>query len=514
MSDFNTQDTSIESMNEMKIQPGPNLCTELEKVFQEVIDFKKSLTVEYPSDKCRMVVNYIRNTAGKKMLSVIKQYTGLNLELHLYRNFTCGFSVWWYFSKVLTKNDNATVITLLDRMSGKLPNSVYQKYAKKYENVKTQEELEAISREVIKDKGAVTLGMQDKYNLNGRLYFCPFAAFLVQESYEYNVEAFTAKELAAIIAHECGHVISFFLCISDTYHKYEILYNAAKQYYFSAPQDIQNRIALSTMKHYFPDQTEKIMKKLEEYKEHHTSSSSRVVGNMVYAIFALALKLIFGLFKVGIMSIWRITKGLVMGPIEHAMSYNPEKRSDLLHGTSADGLMEEELADAYVAKMGYSAHLVHALDKIRKWERYTGGYTNTSGPSMMTRLRPWLIATLFKGYDEDGVHPDEFKRVENAMMDTIKAFKDADCPSELLNDYLEAYKDIKSLSEDNSFERKWQVANKAINRAFNYLISTPYELLYSARFKQEYETLFRQVRQLMDNQIYALAYGLKQKEQK
>ena len=52
------------------------------------------------------------------------------------------------------------------------------------------------------------------------------------------------------------------------------------------------------------------------------------------------------------------------------------------------------------------------------------------------------------------------------------------------------------------------IANKAIERAFEYLIHTPCELLYQGRFHQEYETLFNQTKKLMDNQLYALSYGL------
>ena len=99
----------------------------------------------------------------------------------------------------------------------------------------------------------------------------------------------------------------------------------------------------------------------------------------------------------------------------------------------------------------------------------------------------------------------------NALMDIIKAFKSNNVDPEQLNAYYEAFKIVKDLVENNEFERRWEKANKAIRNSFEYIITTPYAMLISGRFQEEYERLWKQVRQLMHNQLYALSYGLKQK---
>ena len=510
MSVFPNIDKSLEALYGVGYQSGPNLCTELEKIFQEVLNYKKSLKGSSARERSKLVVNYFKNTAAQKVLTTIQQYTGLTLEMHLYRTFTCNFAVCWHFSKNLTMKDWMTVVTISQKYCGEISKKEYDKLAEKYKNIKTQEELEKISREVLKDKGAISIAMHEKHNLNGRLYFCPYTAFLVEEAYEKNVEPLTAKEIAAIIAHECGHVIAFCVHMTDICYKKDILYNGAKQYFISAPIEIKRRIALSALKQHFPDKVQKIMDKLDAFRNSHSPQAVHLITEVVYSILILAFRLYFGLFYIGILCVFKLFKTFLYGPIEHYQSYSADKKSDFLHNASAGGYFDEELADEYVSKFGYSAPLTHALDKLYKWGRYYGGYTNASGFSLYTRMLPWLASTLFKGYYEDFVHPDTFTREENAIMDTIKAFKSANCPQELLDEYLAAYKDIKKLSEDKSFERKWMVANKAIERAFNYIIDTPYETLYSARFKQEYDTLFRQTQQLTNNQLYALAYGIKQ----
>lgn len=512
MLNFSNTDDSLEALYGVGYQTGPNLCTELEKVFQEVIDYKKSLSGSTAKDRSKQVINYFKNTAAKKVLTVIQQYTGLTLDMQMYRSFTCNFAVSWYFSKDWTLKDWMTIVKISEKYCGSISKKRYDELASLYKNIKTQEDLEKMSREVLQDKGALSIAMHEKHGLNGKLFFCPYTAFLVEETYEEHVVPLTAKEIAAIITHECGHVIGFCVHMIDICYKKEILYNWSKKYFMEAPPEVKKRIALSVAKKYFPEKVQKIMDKLEEFKKHHTPKSASLIVEVIYSVFILFFRAYFGIFYLGILCVFKALAVVLYAPIEHYFSYSPDKKSDYYENTSVGGYFDEELADEYVSKFGYTGPLTTALDKLYKWGRYYGGYTNAKGISLYTRLLPWLASTLFTGYGEDYIHPDIFKREENAIMDIIKAFKNDNCPPELLDEYYREYRAIKTFSdnENKTFERKWMIVNKAIERTFDYIINTPYESLYSARFKQEYETLFRQVQQLSNNQLYALAYGLKQ----
>ena len=506
--DFSTP--SIEGLYDVGYQTGSNLCTGLEKVFDEVFEYKKSLTDISKSQICKHVINYITNTAGKKMLKVIKDNTGLDLELKLFREFQCNFAVIWYFDKELTNASWATIWLIMSRYNGELANKVYQEYAKKYKNVKSQEELEKISREIMKDKAAVTAAMRDKHNLHGQLYFCPYTAFLAQEVYEANIEPLSSKELAAIIAHECGHVISFLVHMIDLCYKKDILYKASKSYFISADKDVQKRIALSMMKMIYPEKMEKIMDKLEEFRKKNSPKTSNLVAEMIYALLILGVRLFFGLGWAAIRCVLEVLRPVFLGPIEHILSYDPNKKSDFFEHASFGGYLDEELADEFVSKMGYTQYLTTALDKLYKWGRYSGGYTDAHGISLYTRLLPWMAATIFVGYYEDYIHPAIFDREDNAIADIIKAFKSHNLPKELEAEYYKQFKAVKALRTSKSFDRKWMVANKAIDKFLEYLIKTPYQLLIEGRFQDEYEKLFKQVQALMNNQLYALSYGLGQ----
>ena len=135
---------SNEGLYDVKYQTGRNLCTELEKVFDDVFAYKKSLEGMSKAQIVKSVLDYVTKTAGKKMLKVIKDQTGLDLELKLFKQMQCNFAVVWYFDKELTDASWATIWMIMKRYNGAMADKVYQEYAARYNNIKTQEELEKI----------------------------------------------------------------------------------------------------------------------------------------------------------------------------------------------------------------------------------------------------------------------------------------------------------------------------------------------------------------------------------
>lgn len=509
---------SGEALHSLAYQKGPNLCTELEKVFDDVLEYKKSLGDAPKSEKAKLVINYVKNTAGKKILQVIQTYTGLVMNLHLSKTFNFRFAVIWHFDKDIPQRvcDPGYVAIFLARLrySGEISNEVFEKWVKKFEHAKSQKELEKMSRELMKDKAAVTAAMHDKYKLNTELYFDPYSAFLWDEIVP-DTESITSKELAAVVAHECGHVISFVVHMIDLCYKKEILYNACKSYYKRADEETKRRVALSVIHKVFPEEGKKLSERLTNTK---VKKDHALFANMMYTIGYLLLRIFENAYFIIFTCVDVVYKLAILNMFTQYDSYDPEKRSDFANEGRFRDYIDEEHADEYVSKMGYAQYLATGLAKVERLYRFrilgSGGYKNVSRLSFYSNLLPFMAMTFLVGYHEDYIHPDEYKRRENNMMDVIKAFKNSECPPELLDEYYKAFKLAKQMNDHRLFENKWEIANKGIRDLLRKLLETPQAMLFEGRFQSEYETLFRNANKLMNNQIYALSYGIGKKESK
>ena len=505
-----------EALYSLKYQNPPNLATELTTVFERVIQKKKELSREHSGSKLvRLTNEYFYKEESKKMLDIIEKYTGLKLGCVIFKQPFINFAILFHFGEY---DDPAatfpTTEAIAERYTGKLANEVYKSYEKRFgKQVKTQEELIALSKSIMNDKAAIRAGMFEKHGLRGKLYFCPYLAFNCKEFFGPDVRELTAKEIAAIICHECGHAITFIVHACDLCYKKEILYRGAKQAFMNFNDETKYRIAMNAIKKLFPDKYEKFHERVNELKaKQKTFSAGGAVGYSIVAAIYLIFNIINNCCYLVFRSIFEAFRLAFGGMIEHAMSYdNHGKRSDFSHGCKAGGYYEEELADEYVSKMGYTQYLTSGLDAIEKAVRFYGtpGYMTGSKVDYFFRLLPWLASSLFQGYREDFIHPDEYKRQENAIMDIIKAFKEKNMDPKLLDEYYQAFLAVKKLNETNTFEKNWERANHAIATFIEYIISAPYEMLVNSRFHEEYDRLFNQAQMLMHNKIYALAYGLK-----
>lgn len=513
------QNISTEALYDLHYQKPPNLATELAKVFQKVIQFREDNRKGASNSKLIKITidHFVKNEAAE-MLNVIKKYTGLDLHCAVSSTPFCNFAISYHFGEYdkNSKADFPTTAAIAARYTGKISDDIYKDFEKDYKDVKSQEELIKLSKTILNDKSAIKAGMFEKHGMKGTLYFCPYLAFFAKELFGgKNFEYLTAEELSAIICHECGHAISFIVHACDLCYKKEILYSGAKSAIKNFDQSEKQKLGLNIIKKLYPEKGEKFAKKVTELQEKKNNFS---IGGAIYYPLVAFFNLIGNLFGSVIYLAGRIFIEIFVvafgGLFAHGASYNKYgKFSDFSHSSMAGDYYEEELADEYVSKMGYSHHLASSLHKIEKAIRYLGtdGYHNVKGIDCFFRLLPWMAASLFTGYSEDFVHPNEYKREENMMMDMIKAFKSDHMDPKLIDDYYKAFKFIKNMHEEKTLEKNWEKANHAISEFVEYIISTPFNLLYEGRFNKEYDRLFNQVQSLMHNQLYALSYGLRKK---
>jgi len=512
---------SQEELYEIHFQSPPNLGTELTKVFQDVIDFRDESKKKMRGSKLvKFVIEKFKTKYAKELAQVIKKYTGLNAVIKLEKrpvlNWGATFHLGEYDLVTGRLKEGRLPITwaIEARACGQVPAAIYEKWAQNYADIKTQEELVKLSKSIVLNKAAMRAGLFEKHGLEFELWLCPYGSFFIPELLGSGFPNLTAEELASIICHECGHVISFILHAQDLCYKKQILYDGAKKATENFSKQSQNQIKAAAIAKAFPQQAKRFNEKTKEILKNCSGSKKNDMGDVIGSFLMMVWKTMWVIPYIGLRVIGEALRPMFCGIKEHARSYEKDgKTSDFFSELSAGGYYWEECADEYVSKMGFTHYHAVAESKMAKWFRYIGskGFKSGSKVDFFFRLLPWMAYSLFKGYAEDYVHPDQYQREMNALMDIIKAFKSNNVDPEQLNAYYEAFKIVKDLVENNEFERRWEKANKAIRNSFEYIITTPYAMLISGRFQEEYERLWKQVRQLMHNQLYALSYGLKQK---
>lgn len=513
MLSFNNMST--EELYSLHYQKPPNLATELTKIFEKVIQFKKDNEDDLSGSRLiKCVTEYFVKEQAPKMLEVIKKYTGLNLNLMVASRPYANFAISFDFGE-FNKGSNANFPTkdgIVARYTGKISNDLYEKWEKEYNSVKSQEELIKLSKTILNDKSAIKAGMFEKYGLQGSIYFCPYLAFFPNELFNGDrFEAFSAEELSSIICHECGHVIAFIVHASDLCYKKDILYSGARKAIRNFDQKEKTKVVLKLIEDLFPDKSKEFSQRISKLQDDKKKENNSLLKD---ALITLLINTITEFFYI----IIKTLKGVFFDPFTglstHKDSYDKYgKFSDFSNALKAGNYYDEELADEYVSKMGYSHHLTIALHKLETYARFLGteGYHGVNKICYYYRLLPWMAKTIFEGYSDDSVHPDEYKREENLMMDVIKAFKSEHLDPRLIDDYYKSFKFIKEIHNKKSVEKSWEKVNRAFSDFIEYITSTPYEMLYESRFTQEYNRLFNQVKSLMHNNLYALSYGLKKK---
>ena len=200
------------------------------------------------------------------------------------------------------------------------------------------------------------------------------------------------------------------------------------------------------------------------------------------------------------------------GAIKSLGSVNQVKSSDFAK-LAKDNQYCEILADQYVTRFGYGGHLATQLRKLYDWSRLTGlgdmKMKQLDSAAFYGRLLPWMIFTAFYGDQISTAYASESKRYEYLLQDTLKAFKDNNVSEDLLAEYYRSYTLIKRVIENPSWKRRYATLCGHLHSAIKYLVSTPAELIFTGRFDREYERLYNQVQSLANNELYAVAYQLK-----
>ena len=445
--------------------------------------------------KMTTVLKWFQKDGGPRLGKIISDYLGVKIDkIKLSRDCDFGYAV------QIRMGDpwglNAGVI--LDRISGRPVNEeYYDEIIREYKLYKpTFEELKRISESYDEKTGKfndVKLG--NGKSISAKIYFDPYSAFFLKDVCHEKLGYLLPEEVAAIMIHECGHVVSAILKATDLWFVSTANNKVIQQFMQTA------------------DVTEKI-------KYLRSVCGKSADGNLIKSALDVCDKLI-GTNKQssGHAAFWPLifmvigcAFSLCFAPIDAAyaiirlifddcINYHPNKISDL-HRASKNIKYSEQLADSYAVRHGLGQYLNSGLTKAYSMPSYSGISSRKSSIVWYaSKLCQLYYALIFHDFTERDEHEKLVDRQRSIANDSLKVFKNMDMSDELKKFYIEDYEEQMAWISKVPTTIKGVVKIHAAKRFLGYIVTTPINLLIGGRFNAEYDKLFKEVESIMSNDL-------------
>lgn len=197
---------SYAGLEAIKFQVNGNFGKELTKCFQKVIDFKNTIEINDVSGydqqrdfRSKKIREYVEKTMIPEMIKIFKKHAGIVVE-KVNTNFSNRPSFLFAVASVFGSNDLAYIA---DEQGTGSAREIRDHGITDKERKEVAEAAKLLDLSAGKMTGTTFGSNRDIY---ARIYFDPFV-FLYNDYLPNVAEDFTAEEIAAIMLHECGHVI-------------------------------------------------------------------------------------------------------------------------------------------------------------------------------------------------------------------------------------------------------------------------------------------------------------------
>ena len=160
--------------------------------------------------KMTTVLKWFKTEGGIKLAKIISDYLGVKIDkIKVSKNIDFGFAIQMKIGDPYGLNASM----ILDRISGRPVNTYYDSIIKSYKLYKpTYEELKRISESYNEHTGKFTdVKLANGKDISATLYFDPYSAFMLKDLGHYKLGNLLPEEVAAVMVHECGHLVSCLL---------------------------------------------------------------------------------------------------------------------------------------------------------------------------------------------------------------------------------------------------------------------------------------------------------------
>lgn len=493
------------ALEAIAFQNGSPLAAELIKIFQSCIDIRE-LEYDNRGAKVTAVIKYFKDQASGEFIRAIKKHTGMSVShFHIQNNFNM------FFACLMKVGDEygMTAHDIIDRYSGlsDTKNSNMRKDHLNNMNIKptTAAEMEKIADSVNIKSGKFGDGLFRKNKIMMELYFDPYSAFLTRDTGHSKFEYLTAEEIAAIMLHEIGHMLSMLEHSADSYFR-------LKTHELANDHFVKNATRVEKIK-YVKSFLEKNFKKKSTIEPKEPMNKDNVVETVFYSIvlFLVMPTMVF------LSPVLALVNFLFRAAEEANLQLRDigNKRSDFA-SSRINTKYCEQLADEYVSRHGLAGPLTSALAKITHMGQGIGFPTITES-SLIYYLGkvPWMIEVMFMGDISSGMtgaYDRTKKRIEQNMLHVLSVFKNSNMPPEMLDVYLKDYETTKAVFTNRKLSDKFVEASELLHKLGTYLFNpvTLASMISSGRFNAEYDNLSERVDRLVDNKLLYRAGKLEQ----
>ena len=491
---------------------GSPFATELTAIFQEVIDRREKYdTVE---SRIQAVLRYFQDVTIEKIIAVIKKYTGLTCS-----SVTVSGRVDFGYYCLLGFPNWMAAHEIMDAYSGRPINEELVAYMDRNRIARpTVEDLQRIVNSLDPKTGRLIkeVKLASGAKLSYKLGFDPYSAFLMRECLHETAEYFLAPEIAAIILHEVGHMMSTIAHAADTWFRGEV-YNRSLAYFIENASTEEKKKAVDKLAVSEADRAAfKRACDMVESKELSSVISGKAgLGRIIH----YCLRRIFLSVWYAPMDIWNFVTDLpgdiwsIIVDKRNLGSWSDGKRSDFYY-TEKNLKYTEQLADAFVAYHGMSKWMFSGFIKLDKVNHMVGFSDVTTRKSKLVYwftnvLRIELLIQYGDWYADDE-HEDNLTRLQTAIKEVQKIFKRTDIPPEMAKAYILDLEQMKNQIPAMKSVTKTYSAVKVAYAFIRYIVTIPGAMLFSGRFGSEYNKLYSEVERMMSNDLFYHATKLEQ----
>lgn len=496
----------VSSLETIEFQHRSKFANAMTEVFQDVIDYRDSLE---GSDRfiVKSVLAYTKSKLPNRFKKVVKTHVNLNVtKLHLSQYLDCMFAV---------LPNIATPDISLNTFYG-YTGTILPEYTPT-----TAEELNKVSDTFSKElsrigKDSVNINNYNK-PINCTMFFDPNVAFLSKELIHTDLRRMTAEEIASIMMHEVGHMMSIIEHANKQYNVMEANKKALDYFNKYAPtkEKIKNNKKLleqfkkdKKISKDITDKFTKIQKGIDEL-EKSKGIYEKVILKIVDLV-SVSMGIIFSIYAYSFG--WLIDSTLV-DFIELLLS-SSSKTSDKIV-TSKNDYINERNADEFVSRHGYGAYLASGLDLIFQYSSLGLGFVFNQFSSTLrsnSLLRIVLSNMFVLPTDGMGVYETELKRTKRLQQNCIKAFKKINMPDSFIDEYIleyEAIVDVIKKKDTHSrgamfVENFFYLADQTIRP------KTIINMIRNGKLNNDYRKLMETIEKLNSSNLYYKAAKLSQ----